>query len=354
VKRGYQPADLNGVRAFPLQSRRTKVSQADFARIAPAAATVSEFLDSLPRLLKANDLRAAVDAIAGAHRAGKPVVVGIGGSVVKCGLAPWLLYLMERGVITAVAMNGGASIHDFEIALIGRTSEEVAEALPEGMFGMVRETAQVMNEAIASGARDGTGMGEALGRKLLEMRPPFLDQSLLAAGVRLGTPVTVHVAVGGETLHMHASASGADLGATSFHDFRLLVSVLGDLGQGGVYLNIGSAVVLPEVFLKALNTARNLAGTKIEAFTTINMDMIQQYRATENVVRRPTFPNGTGYCFTGHHEIMVPLLFHLVRAELESATAVSDVPDEPPEPLLAACAACRVPGVALSEADSEE
>jgi hypothetical protein len=295
-----------------------------FTQVCRPNASLVEFLDSLPNLLKANDLRAAVHAIVAAHRLGKPVVVGIGGHVIKCGLSPLLIHLMERGVITGLAMNGGASIHDFEIALIGRTSEDVAASLQTGMFGMVRETPDMMNEAIAEGARAGRGMGQSLGEKLLGLRAPFVELSVLAAGSRLGLPVTVHVAIGGDTIHMHPSASGADLGCTSWMDFRLLVSVLGELGDGGVYVNIGSAVVLPEVFLKALNVARNLADREISGFTTVNLDMLQHYRPMENVVRRPSVPRGAGYALTGHHEIMVPLLFHLVAAQLCAGKQESD------------------------------
>ena len=316
MKQHYQPADLSHVRTLPLEARPAKVRRSHFATLCPPNATLIQFLGSLPYILKADDLRAIVDAVVTAHQKGKPIVAGIGGHVIKCGLSPLLIQLMKKGVITAVAMNGGASIHDFEMALVGRTSEDVAVGLETGMFGMVKETAEAMNSAIVGGAQAGMGMGEALGRKLSELSAPFVDYSVLVAGVRLGVPVTVHVAIGGDTIHMHPNADGAALGATSFTDFRLLVSVLSDIGNGGVYLNIGSAVMLPEVFLKALNVVRNLADHDIVGFTTVNMDMIQHYRPTENVVKRPTQPDGAGYALTGHHEIMVPLLAHLILAEL--------------------------------------
>jgi hypothetical protein len=316
----YPPANLNQVRTYSLEARPTRVERSDFASVCETNPTLSKFLDSLPHILKADDLRAIVDAIVAAYQKGKPVVAGIGGHVIKCGLSPLLIHLMEKGVITVVVMNGGASIHDFEMALIGRTSEDVAASLDTGMFGMVRETGEAMNAAIAAGAEAGLGMGEALGRKLLELKAPFVDYSVLAAGVRLGVPVMVHVAIGGDTIHMHPGADGAAIGATSFTDFRILVSVLCDIGDGGVYLNIGSAVMLPEVFLKALNLARNLADGDIVGFTTVNMDMIQHYRPTVNVVQRPTQSEGAGYALTGHHEIMVPLLVHLVLAELSRRT----------------------------------
>lgn len=321
MRRRYQPADLGHVRTYPLEARPTKVRRSDFAALCPVDATLTQFLDSLPHILKADDLRAVVNAIVTAHQISKPVVIGIGGHVIKCGLSPLLIHLMEQGLITALAMNGGASIHDFEIALIGRTSEDVAAHLKTGMFGMVGETGEIMNSAIIAGAEAEMGMGESLGRKLIEVHASFADYSVLAAGVRLGIPVTVHVSIGGDTIHMHANANGAALGATSFTDFRILVSVLSDIGDGGVYLNIGSAVVLPEVFLKALNLARNLADHEIVNFTTVNMDMIQHYRPIENVVKRPTQPGGTGYTLTGHHEIMLPLLVHLVLSELSRRTS---------------------------------
>lgn len=312
----FLSADLGRVRTVPLQDRETKVSQSDFASVCAPNASLSEFLDSLPRILKADDLRSVVKAIVHARHIGKPVIVGMGGHVIKCGLGPLLIHCMEQGVVTAVVMNGSTSIHDFEVALIGRTSEDVASSLEIGMFGMVGETPALMNEAIGAGAHAAIGMGQALGQKLLELRPPFVEYSVLAASARLGIPATVHISIGGDTIHMHPNADGAALGATSFIDFRILVSMLKEIGDGGVYLNIGSAVVLPEVFLKALNLARNLSDQKITNFTTVNMDMLQHYRPSENVVKRPTAGGGKGYSLTGHHEIMFPLLVHLVLAEM--------------------------------------
>lgn len=318
----YQPAELSGVRTYSVLERPTKVQREDFVSLTEANPSLSAFVDALPHILKAVELRAVVSAIAQAYLHGKPVVVGIGGHVVKCGLNPLLIHLMERGIITAISMNGGASLHDFEIAMVGRTSEDVAASLESGMFGMVRETGDMMNAAIKAGVERGWGMGYALGKYLVEKQAPFIEYSLLAAGIRMNVPVTVHVAVGGDTIHMHPSADGSAIGETSFTDFRLLVSILKDIGDGGVYLNIGSAVLLPEVFLKALNLARNLSPHPIENFTTVNMDMIQHYRPIENVVRRPTRrEKGNGYFLTGHHEIMVPLLFQLVLAKVETKEA---------------------------------
>jgi hypothetical protein len=318
----YSPVSLEGVRTYSVGERATKVRTENF--LAPTAVDPSllEFLNSLPEILKAAELRAVVDAIVRAYLINKPVVLGIGGHVIKCGLAPLLIQLLERNVITAIAMNGGASIHDFEVATLGRTSEDVAASLETGMFGMVSETGEAMNAAIVAGAEREVGMGAALGLGLAQMGAPYVTQSLLATGVRLGAPILVHVAMGADTIHMHAGASGAAIGQTSHHDFRVLVSILKDLGNGGVYLNIGSSTLLPEVFLKALNLARNLSSDPVENFTTVNMDMIQHYRPLENVVRRPTQKNtGKGYFLTGHHEIMVPLVFHCVLAKLAAEGA---------------------------------
>ena len=317
VRHRYAPANLEDVRTYSAYERPTKVRRESF--LAPTAVNPSllEFLESLPQVLKADDLRAVVESIVQAHRLGKPVVLGIGGHVIKCGLAPLIIDLMERGIVAAVAMNGGASIHDFEVATLGTTSEDVAASLESGMFGMVQETGESMNAAIVTGAESGLGMGTALGVALVQNQAPYIDQSLLAAGVRLNLPVLVYSVIGADTIHMHAGANGAAIGQTSYLDFRVLVTVLRDLGNGGVYLNIGSSVVLPEVFLKALNLARNLSSDPVEDFTAVNMDMLQSYRPLENVVRRPT-QKGRGYYLTGHHEIMVPLVFQLVLAKLEA------------------------------------
>jgi hypothetical protein len=312
----YTPADLKNMKTFPIENRPTKVDSSELAKVCLPRAGLGTLLESLPHILKADELRGVVQAIVSAHKNNKPVVAGIGGHVVKCGLAPLLIDFMERGIISAVAMNGGASIHDFEMALIGRTSEDVAASLENGRFGMMRETGEAMNGAIAEGAACGRGMGESLGKKLLELGAPYIQNSILAAGARLEVPVTVHIAVGGDTIHMHPTADGAALGQTSFTDFRLLISVLGDLGDGGVYLNIGSAVVLPEVFVKALNAARNLSEGPVANFTTVNMDMNQHYRPMVNVLNRPTMNGGSAYSLTGHHEIMLPLLFALVNESL--------------------------------------
>lgn len=313
-----QPADIKRAHTFPFVERALKVDTSHFAVPMERCASLSDYLHSLPQLLKADELRASVAAIVDAYYAQKPVIVGIGGHIIKCGLSPLLIQLMERRIISAIIMNGAASIHDFEIALFGQTSENVAETLPRGLFGMVHETGYLMNEAISSGARLDRGMGQSLGQKLLALQPANQHLSLLATAVRLEIPILVHIAIGGDTIHMHPHADGAALGQTSFYDFRLLVSLLQEIGNGGVYLNIGSAVILPEVFLKALNLARNLSGSSISNFVTINMDMLEQYRPLQNVVKRPTSDSGKGYSLIGHHEIMLPLLVHAVLAKLNN------------------------------------
>jgi len=316
----YEPASLEQARTYSAIERPTKVNRQMFVGPTTANPSLLEFFESLPHILKADDLRAVVEAIVQAQRIGKPIVAGIGGHVIKCGLAPLLIELMERGVVSAVAMNGGASIHDFEVATLGQTSEDVAASLESGMFGMVSETGAAMNAAINSGASENCGMGAALGSALLKTEAPYRHQSILAAGARLQIPVLVYAAIGADTIHMHPAVDGAAVGQASHVDFRILVSVLKEFGDGGVYLNIGSSVLLPEVFLKALNLARNLSKQAVENFTTVNLDMVQQYRPLENVVRRPTQKlTGKGYSLTGHHEIMVPLLFQLVLAKLAEA-----------------------------------
>ena len=239
----------------------------------------------------------------------------MGGHVIKCGLSPFLIDLAKRGVITGFAFNGASSIHDFEIALIGETSEDVSAYIQTGQFGMWEETGRLMNEAIQHAADTDIGMGEALGKQLVEMNAPYNAYSLLAAGVQHDVPITVHVAIGTDIIHQHPSANGAAIGAASFTDFRLLTTLVTDLEGGGVVLNLGSAVILPEVFLKALTIARNLGHT-VSHFTTANFDMNQQYRPVENVVKRPTEMGGKGYTFTGHHELMIPLLVQAVRSRL--------------------------------------
>ena len=304
-----QPIDLSDLKTVPLRTRAGKVRVADFAAPYPKSAGIAGWLDSLPHILAGDSLRAVVAAIDAARARGRNIVWGLGGHVIKCGLAPVLIDLMHRGYATAFAMNGAAAIHDFEIALAGQTSEDVEAVLPDGRFGAAEETGREMNHAIAVGARDALGMGEALGRRLNEIAAPeFAPASLVLQAWRAAAPVTVHVAVGTDTPHMHPAVDAAAIGSATHQDFRLLCSLVAGLDDGGVYLNVGSAVVLPEVFLKAVSAVRNL-GHPLAGFTTVNLDFLQHYRPKLNVVERPHAQSGgAGYALTGHHEILIPLL----------------------------------------------
>jgi hypothetical protein len=299
--------DLRGVRTYSLASRSSKVAVADFARPHRRGASLSTWLDSLPRILAGSTLRALVADMLRARAREKPILWGIGAHVIKTGLSPILIDLMERGFITGLAMNGAGIVHDFEIAVAGKTSEEVADGLAAGNFGMARETGEEINRAITRGVRRDLGIGGALGSHLARRRPPHVELSLLAAAWRLGLPATVHVALGTDIVHMHPACDPAAVGRGSHLDFRAFAAQVARLGGGGVYLNVGSAVVLPEVFLKAVTLARNLKH-KLDDFATANLDFIQSYRSSVNVVERPTRGAGRGYRLTGHHEILVPLL----------------------------------------------
>ena len=313
MKKRWKPVDMSAVTTYPLQDRINKVSVQDFATLPESGADLSLFLASLPKILKGSDFLSLVDDIVAAYQNEKPVIVMMGGHVIKCGLSLLLMALAKRGVITGFAFNGASSIHDFEIALIGETSEDVSAYLQNGQFGMWEETGQLMNTAIQHAANTGIGMGEALGKQLVEMDAPYNAYSLLAAGIQHDVPITVHVAIGTDIIHQHPTTDGAAIGAASFTDFRLLTRLVMDLEGGGVVLNLGSAVILPEVFLKALTIARNLGHT-VSNFTAANFDMNQQYRPVENVVKRPTEMGGKGYTFTGHHELMIPLLVQAVKS----------------------------------------
>lgn len=301
------PIDASRLKTYPLQRRHSKVKVSNFARSWRRGKSFRSFLDSLPDILAVKTLREVAAAIVKARRRGKPVIVGMGAHVVKVGLG-LLVDLMEREIVTALAMNGAVIIHDFELALMGHTSEEVDAEIDSGRFGMAEETGRMLNEAITQGMREGRGLGEALGRFIHRNKRlfPHRATSLLATGARLGLPVTVHVAVGTDIIHMHPSADGAAIGACSLMDFRRLAAVVAGM-EGGVYLNLGSAVILPEVFLKTVSLGRNLGHT-LGDITTVNMDFLTHYRPMTNVVRRPTQKGGKGYALTGHHEIMVPLL----------------------------------------------
>jgi hypothetical protein len=309
-----KPLKLDKVRTYPLASRPSKVTVRDFAKVARPGAGVREWLNSLPQILAGGSFRAVVSAIEKARAKRKPIIWGIGGHVIKCGLGPVLIDLMRRGYLTAVAMNGAAMIHDFEIALAGATSEDVPAVLSRGKFGMAEETGRIINDTIVAGDREELGIGEAVGRLLARSRQArFRRFSLLAQAYRLGVPVTVHEAIGTDIIHNHPAIDARALGAATHRDFLLLAALVKDIDGGGVYLNVGSAVVLPEVFLKCLSLAANL-GRAPRAITTVNMDFIQHYRPLQNVVLRPTAGTGKGrncshgYMLIGHHELMIPLL----------------------------------------------
>ena len=302
----YEAFDLSGVKTYPLKSRASKARVEDFARPVAPGGSVGAFVDSLPAMLAAADFKTVVRAIGDARRTDAGVVWGLGAHVVKTGLGPVLIDLMERGFVSAIATNGAAIIHDVEVALAGATSEDVDEALGPGRFGMADETGRLLNGAINDGVGAGLGIGQAVTAFLASTPPPFARHSIFAAAARLNIPVTVHVAIGTDIIHMHPAASGAALGEGSLRDFRYFVSHVARL-ERGVYLNCGSAVVLPEVFLKAVALARN-RGLALAELTTVNLDFVRSYRAQTNVVARPTAGTGRGYSLVGHHELMIPLL----------------------------------------------
>jgi hypothetical protein len=304
-----RPLSLAGVRTYPLAARKSKVSLGAFARPHRRGARLASFLDNLPRILAGETLLALRDEVLRARARRRPVIWGLGAHVVKVGLSPVLIDLMERGLVTAIAMNGAGIVHDFEIAVAGRTSEDVEAGLGTGAFGMARETGGEVNRAIFEGDRDGLGLGAAMGRYISTRRPRARheDASVLAAAWRLGVPATVHVAIGTDIVHLHPACDPGAVGRASHLDFRLFAAEVARLGGGGVYLNVGSAVVLPEVFLKAVTLARNL-GHRVTDFATANLDFLQSYRPGTNVVERPVRGHGRGYRLTGHHEILVPLL----------------------------------------------
>jgi hypothetical protein len=309
------PLSLKGLTTYSLKDRPSKVSHQDFARPWTRGRSFKEFLESLPNILAGQSLREIAAAWVKARRDNRPVLLGMGAHPLKVGLAPILIDLLKRGLITGLAVNGAVIVHDSEIAMVGRTSEDVDQVLGSGQFGMARETAEFLNEATSWGAGEGLGLGEAVGRCLHDSDFPYKHLSLLASAASLRLPVTVHVAVGTDIIHLHPSCNPAALGEATHLDFRLFAAQVSGLA-GGLYINLGSAVILPEVFLKALTLARNL-GHRVEPLTTVNLDFIQHYRPLTNVVRRPTAGVGQGYALTGHHEIMLPLLAGLVVESLE-------------------------------------
>jgi hypothetical protein len=310
----FPPLDLGRVRTVPLERRPSLVRAVALGRPVRAGLRVRQLVDGLPDILAARDFRTAVGRIARAIRRGRPVVLGMGAHPLKVGLGPLVVDLVRRGRLAAVAMNGACLVHDFELAYCGRTSEDVGPGLDEGLFGMARETGEFLNGATRAGVAAGHGLGRGIGLAILRARLPGRATSVLAAAARAGVPATVHVAVGTDIIHMHPSADGAAIGEGSLRDFRLLAAVVARLG-GGAYVNLGSAVVLPEVFVKALNLARNV-GHPVRDLTTLDMDFLRHYRPGVNVVRRPTAAGGRGLQLTGHHEIMFPLLWAAVEDAL--------------------------------------
>lgn len=306
MKIPYVEFDLRGVRMYPLKDRKSKARVADFAEPYRPGSGVTGLIDSLPGILSGADFKAVIEALVDARRTDAAIIWGLGAHVLKTGLSPVVIDLMERGFVSAIATNGAGIIHDFEIALAGATSEDVDENLGPGQFGMAEETGALLNEAIAEGVGAGLGIGQAVGRFLNGRHPQFERHSVTAAAWRLEIPLTVHVAIGTDVIHMHPRASGAALGEGSLRDFRYFTSAVSRL-KNGAYVNCGSAVILPEVFLKAIAIARN-TGCDLSGLTTINIDFLRQYRAITNVVTRPTAGIGRGFSLTGHHEILIPLV----------------------------------------------
>lgn len=307
MARPYPRINLKNITTYSATRRQSKVTH-DIEGTPPRAGmTMRDFLNGLPRVLKADDMKRIAGAVVQARKKNKPVIAMLGGHVVKTGCSPFLADLAEQGYITHFASNGAACIHDTELARFGHTSEDVAVQLEDGSFGMAHDTASFVNDAARQAAAGNEGFGEAVGAMLVQEKPPFLGRALLATAFKLEIPYTLHVAMGTDIVHQHPGASGAAIGKASLRDFRIFAATVANLGQGGVVLNFGSAVVMPEVFLKALAVARNL-GNDVSNLTTANFDMIQHYRPGTNVVHRPVLKGGAGYAVTGHHELMIPLL----------------------------------------------
>jgi hypothetical protein len=317
-----KPLAFDGISTYPLESRKSKVHAGMFGKAMDGSENIPGFISKLPHILAGESLRKLIRAVLYARSSGKPIIWGFGGHVIKVGLGPVFNDLMQAGFVSAIAMNGSAAIHDFEVALRGTTSEEVEEQIGEGRFGMARETGEYMNAGIDEAVADGIGFGEGLGRFIAsgdKKGIPFQHRpmSVLAEAYARKIPVTIHVAIGTDIIHAHPQASGKALGQVTYHDFRLFSTVVQGLDGGGVYLNVGSAVVLPEVFLKAVSIVRNL-GHRLEEFTTANLDFIQHYRPTQNVLKRPTQNSGQSIALTGHHEIMIPLIAAALKGSIDT------------------------------------
>jgi hypothetical protein len=308
--------DFTKIRTYSIKARKSKVNKVQFARPAKKGAGFTAFYAGLPDILAVKNLKGLVNDIIYAYKHKKTVIFMLGAHVIKCGLSPLVIDLMKRGIVKAVALNGAGIIHDTEIAMIGQTSEDVGAGILNGTFGMAKETSEFINEAINDGCRAGMGIGEAVGKKIADERLKNTSLSILAAAYRVNIPVTVHVAIGADIIHQHPLADGAAIGEGTMADFKKLVKLVGSLGGGGVVVNFGSAVILPEVFLKAINLARNL-GRPVKGFTAANFDMYTHYRPTQNILLRPTQKGfGKAYNIIGHHEIMMPLLYQAVIERL--------------------------------------
>jgi hypothetical protein len=306
IMTSIKPISLEKVRTFSLAERDSKVKIESFGKPWASGGTVARWLHCLPKILAGNDLQEVVGRLVRAAADGKTIILGMGAHPVKVGLNPIIIDLLDRKIISGVAMNGAGIIHDAEVAMVGHTSEDVAAEIGEGRFGMADETGKLLNRAISDGAKQGNGLGESVGAVLIKENFPYNQYSLLARAYELDIPVTVHVAIGTDVIHFHPDVDGASVGTTTHHDFRVFARLVSML-EGGVFINLGSAVIIPEVFLKALSLVRNL-GHRVRDFTTVNMDFIRQYRPITNVVQRPTLDGGKGYDLVGHHEIMFPLL----------------------------------------------
>ncbi len=306
--------DWQKLSTYSLLERPSKVTMANFSQPFTGKENIGEFIDKLPNILGGQDIKKIINTVCQAFTSGHLILLAMGAHVIKVGLAPALIPLLEQRIIQGIAMNGAGIIHDFEIAFAGKTSEDVSAVLGSGNFGMARETGQYLNQAIKKGGENGWGLGYAIGHYINQEKLPHRNKSIVAACHRLGIPLTVHVAIGTDIIHMHPDADGAAIGATSMKDFRSFCELVAKLEQG-VYFNVGSAVILPEVFLKALSLAHNL-GHQINGLTTVAIDFIRQYRVMENVVKRPTRENGKGYYLTGQHEIILPLLISGIMAHL--------------------------------------
>ncbi len=313
-KKTFRPLDFSKVKTYPIKKRFSKVETSLFGKKLRKGSPARALIGGLPDILAARDFKLIASKIAQAHRTGKTVLLGMGAHPIKVGLSPLIIDFMERGIIHGIALNGAGVIHDFELAFMGQTSEDVAASLQDGSFGMAEETGAFINRAISEGSKKKLGLGAAVAQAIIRQKLPYRKLSILAAGARLGVPITSHIAIGTDIIHMHPQADGEALGDCSLRDFRTLTSIVATLG-GGVYLNFGSAVVLPEVFLKAVSLARNL-GHPVKNLTTVNLDFLPHYRPLTNVVSRPTLHSGKGYHLTGHMEIMVPLLFSAILEEL--------------------------------------